>query len=164
MNQLIFNLKKEMDRKGKSEWSYKEEAIKTVANLFVENPNWNNMKQYTWIPFPPSKIKSDPKYDDRLLRVLESMQKKVKDLDIKEMLISRKNREAAHLAGPRSTIEDHLRNLDVRQEFKSFSAKSLIIFDDVITTGASFKAAQKILSQYFPTTPIIGIFIARSAS
>jgi predicted amidophosphoribosyltransferase len=35
------------------------------------------------------------------------------------------------------------------------------IFDDVLTTGAHFKAAQTVLRQQFPGAQIIGFFIAR---
>lgn len=37
MNQLILNYKKEMGRKGKSEWHYKEKAIKLIASYFFQS-------------------------------------------------------------------------------------------------------------------------------
>ena len=40
--------------------------------------------------------------------------------------------------------------------------KAIAIFDDVITTGASFKAAQIMIKKEYPETPVIGIFVARS--
>jgi len=35
MNQLIFNFKKSVDRKGLPEWPYKEKAIQDVAQMFI---------------------------------------------------------------------------------------------------------------------------------
>jgi len=35
------------------------------------------------------------------------------------------------------------------------------LFDDVLTTGAHFKAAQSILQKTFPDVRVIGLFIAR---
>jgi predicted amidophosphoribosyltransferase len=40
--------------------------------------------------------------------------------------------------------------------------RKIILFDDVLTTGASFKAAQTLLRENFPNAPIAGIFIARN--
>ena len=34
-------------------------------------------------------------------------------------------------------------------------------FDDVLTTGAHFKAVQALLQSQFPQTEIVGLFIAR---
>ena len=38
---------------------------------------------------------------------------------------------------------------------------SIAIVDDVLTTGAHFKAAQAVLSRAFPDSGIVGLFIAR---
>ena len=35
------------------------------------------------------------------------------------------------------------------------------LFDDVLTTGAHFKAAQSLLNKAFPGVRVIGLFIAR---
>jgi hypothetical protein len=35
------------------------------------------------------------------------------------------------------------------------------LVDDVLNSGKHFKVAQEILSQRFPGTPVIGIFVAR---
>jgi predicted amidophosphoribosyltransferase len=48
------------------------------------------------------------------------------------------------------------------ESLKNPPPQAIAIFDDVITTGASFKAAQEILQKEFPKIPIIGIFIARN--
>ena len=38
---------------------------------------------------------------------------------------------------------------------------SLVLVDDMLTTGAHFKAAQRILLRRFPQVPVFGLFIAR---
>ena len=40
--------------------------------------------------------------------------------------------------------------------------RALGLFDDVLTTGAHFKAAQRVLQHRFPGIPIAGIFPART--
>ena len=37
----------------------------------------------------------------------------------------------------------------------------IAIVDDVLTTGAHFQAAKTLLSERFPSTRIVGLFIAR---
>ena len=37
----------------------------------------------------------------------------------------------------------------------------IAVVDDVLTTGAHFKAMQRILNETFPGVPLIGLFLAR---
>jgi predicted amidophosphoribosyltransferase len=37
----------------------------------------------------------------------------------------------------------------------------IAIFDDLLTTGSHFKTIKSVLRDYFPDTPISGIFVAR---
>jgi predicted amidophosphoribosyltransferase len=166
MNQLIFNLKKEIGRKEKPEWRHKEQAIKEIAELLVSLPNWEKtFKRCTWIPLPPSKKQTHQEYDDRLLRILEktNVSGTGSKLDIREMLITKSDRPASHLPGiKRFTKEEHLKNLMLDEKLINPNPKAIVIFDDVITSGASFKAAQEILKKKFTNMPIAGVFIARA--
>ncbi len=69
-NQLIFNFKKPMDRRGQPRWDYKGRAVEKAGREMREaldalNPKWLSIA--TLVPMPPSKVKSDPMYDDRLI-------------------------------------------------------------------------------------------------
>ncbi|MDI1352726.1 MAG: hypothetical protein PSV35_08200, partial [bacterium] len=87
MNQLIFNLKKPMDKKDTSSWQYKETAIKTIADAIIGLKQWEKLKQYTWIPIPSSKVREDPAYDDRLMKILTTINKGAdSSLDIRDIL------------------------------------------------------------------------------
>lgn len=164
MNQLINNFKKPVERKNrKNEWHYKEQEIEKIAKMFLATPSWEKLKIYTWIPIPPSKTKNDPNYDDRLLCILKKLKEVEKFLDVRELLLSKINRDPAHIpGGKRLTTTEHCDNFLLDESLKDPNPNKIIIFDDIITTGASFKAAQITLKQTFPNTPIIGIFIARS--
>ena len=37
----------------------------------------------------------------------------------------------------------------------------VVLVDDVLTTGAHFKAAQSVLRKQFPGVPVFGLFVAR---
>lgn len=162
INQLIFNLKKEPTRKEELDWHYKEKAILFVADLISSSFNSEKLKETTWIPFPPSKKKNDSRYDDRLVKILEKVNVCKLGLDVRELLFIKQSRESAHREGRRFTIEEHLENLSIDRNLLNPTPKMMIIFDDVITSGASFKAAQKILSRYYSNVLIEGVFIARS--
>lgn len=112
---------------------------------------------------PPSKTKSHPAYDDSTLRILKRAQEYESNLDVRELLLARSSREPAHNPGSnRPSISDHFNNLMVDEKLKEPLPRVIVIFDDVITSGASFKAAQKILQQNFPEMSIVGIFVARN--
>ena len=38
---------------------------------------------------------------------------------------------------------------------------ALMVVDDVLTTGAHFKAAQSVLAERFPEVPVLGLSVAR---
>ena len=72
-NQLIFNLRKPMSRKGQPGWAYKDQAIRQCAHelqksLFPELSDW--VRGGVLIAIPPSKSPGDPDYDDRLEQLL----------------------------------------------------------------------------------------------
>lgn len=166
MNQLINNLKKPIERKPLLEWRHKEMAISKIASLLVSTALWSKLKLCTWVPIPPSKIKDDPQHDDCILRILKQAQQIEKNLDIRELLLAKNNREPAHLPGnKRPTLQEHLNNLIINKEqlHTPVSTKAIVIFDDIITTGASYKAAQHVLNKQFPETIIIGVFVGRNS-
>ncbi len=164
MNSLIQNLKKPVKRMNhSSEWRYKEEAITKVVKLLNTTPLWPKLKTCLWIPIPPSKSKKDEQYDDRLMKILCKLQATEKTLDFRELLSISSSREEAHVTGNRRlTVQEHIDNFIFDDSKINPLPRTIIIFDDVITTGATFKAAQSILQKKYPKILIIGIFIARS--
>lgn len=163
MNQVINNFKKPAGRKNLPEWHYKEQAILKIAYWIMSTPSFEKLKKATWIPIPSSKTKQDPQHDDRLWRVLLKMQEIEKTLDIRELLLIKVSREAAHNPGiDRPTVEDHLKNLTIDASKKNPTPQAVILLDDIITSGANFKAAQKIIKNEFPGMPTVGLFVARN--
>ena len=68
-NQLIFNLKKSVDRRGLPDWHYKGQAIREVATALQAAINQDFLDKMTFVPMPPSKARGDPLYDDRMTQV-----------------------------------------------------------------------------------------------
>jgi len=107
-NHLIFNLKKPMDRRGQPGWPYKRRAIETAGRQMREaldalNPQW--LSTATLISMPPSKVKSDPMYDDRLIQMLQVLGAGLQ-LDVREMIAQRESTEAAHSTELRPRVDE----------------------------------------------------------
>ena len=126
-NNLILNFKKEMDRREKPEWRYKEQAIQRAASAFRRALGTDPLSSLVFVPIPPSKTRNDPLYDDRVTRMLRAI-------------------------GPDETVDEALTIPE-----PAFIA----IVDDVLTTGAHFRAASEVLTARFPAVRIVGLFIAR---
>lgn len=162
-NQLIFNLKKPLDRRGQAGWAYKQSAITTAGRQLREafdalNPEWLSIA--TLVPMPPSKVKSDPLYDDRLIRMLRVLGSGLQ-LDVREIILQRESTEAAHSTGVRPRVDDLCGNYVIEESLVDPAPRVIGVIDDVLTTGSHFKAAQRLLRARFPAVKIYGIFVAR---
>jgi len=161
-NQLILNLKKEPDRQGRPEWRHKGIAINEIAREFAStlDPEW--LQTVTLVPVPPSKCVDDPMYDDRMLQVLRRINPKA-NLDIRELVIQPQNRNAAHLAdgGGRLSPDELIERYTIDNDIKVPIPTTIAIVDDVIVSGASYRAMDTVLRHCFPEAYICGIFVAR---
>lgn len=163
-NGLIFNLKikphLKVDRPDR--WKWKLRDIETVAKEFASTlePAW--LKGATLVPIPPSKSASNPDYDDRMTKVLEAIGKHAGiKCDVRELIIQVVDKEPTH-------TKDELRDVGlIKADYRINESLSnppptiIGIFDDVLTTGAHFRAAESLLSDRFSGASIAGFFIAR---
>jgi hypothetical protein len=159
-NQVILNFKKSVDRRGRPEWQHKERTIREVGQAFGAAIDANWLANVTLVPIPPSKHKSDPLYDDRLLRMLRAIPAGGM-LDVRELLVQRQTMEAAHDAEVRPGPDQIADGYQIDENLCEPTPKIVALFDDVITTGAHFVAARRVIGTRFPQAQIIGFFIAR---
>lgn len=158
-NQVILNFKKSVDRRGRPEWQHKERAIREVGYAFANAIETNWLANATLVPIPPSKQKGDRLYDDRMLRMLQAIPA-AQLLDVRELLTQRHTMEAAHGADVRPSPDQIVQCYQTDENLCQSAPKAIAIFDDVITTGAHFIAARRVLETRFPGVPIFGFFIA----
>src|SRR5258708_36556491 len=63
-NDLILDLKKEPNRRGKPDWIYKEWAIEDCARMFRRALGLARLGGVTLVPVPPSKRRGAAPHDD----------------------------------------------------------------------------------------------------
>jgi predicted amidophosphoribosyltransferase len=159
-NQLILNFKKGMDRRGRPEWRYKAEAIRTAAAALEAALDDRARETLTFVPVPPSKAKADPLYDDRLVQMLRLMWRG-KAVDIRQLVVQPASSDAAHNNENRPTPSELGARYAIEDGLRLPEPQMIAVVDDVITTGAHFVAMKRILQDEFPSAKVVGLFIAR---
>ncbi|NQX38496.1 hypothetical protein SAMN05421820_101519 [Pedobacter steynii] len=164
-NNLISNLKKKMDKKGTSQWPHKERAIQTLGQIFQNTlPLIIDFETTTIVPIPPSKSKTDPLYDTRLNQILD-LATKNKKVDIRNLIAVNESVEATHTleeAGKRRpTVAEIKENYSFDDTLVPNLKPIIMLFDDVLTTGAHYIACKEVIQAGFPDAEIYGLFIAR---
>ena len=166
-NRLVSNLKKTMDRRDKSDFRYKKHAIIQCAGALIRLVDWDEVKQkrIVFVPIPPSRARGDINYDARMVDILNFVKKSRPVLDIRDCLSFDGRHVASHKANARPTIDELYDAL----QFDGKTARvtdppgEIVLFDDMLTTGAHFVAVSRKLSEKFPSVPISACFIARRA-
>lgn len=165
-NQLISNFKKKLDRRDQPDWRYKGEAIRTVGRAFAKFWNWQKMQEQrvALVPIPPSKTRADPMYDDRLLQALAITRVQTGlPLDIRDCLSFSGAFAASHESDDRPTPEQLFAEVSLDEDLARLGDPpgAILLFDDMLTTGAHFVALRRKLQEVFPHVQVYGQFIAR---
>lgn len=159
-NQLIFNLKKRMDRRGKSDWYYKDLAIRQAGRTFAAVLNDRALDEFTFVPVPPSKARDEPDYDDRMVQVIHAI-RPGNPVDLRELIVQTVSTEAVHGSAQRLRPEQLAEIYRIDEGLVAPTPTAVVIVDDVLTTGSHFKAAQSVIVERFPGVSVFGLFVAR---
>ncbi|MGC1522104.1 MAG: phosphoribosyltransferase, partial [Steroidobacteraceae bacterium] len=161
-NQLIFNYKcKPTEKSARLRW--KQQAIATIAAGLKAAIARQEAERHTWVPIPTSKLSDHPEYDDRIVKTLRRAFAGY-NVDIRELFRQSVSTDADHGSNSRMTPEGLLELLIVDHDaWHRAPPRSIILFDDVLTTGKHFKACERRLREIDPTIAIAGIFVARRA-
>lgn len=160
--QLIINFKKKMSTRTTNQWRYKGEAIQTLTQLFRNSivPQVS-VDTVTLVPIPPSKCRTDLEYDDRMLQLLTKSFPN--NADIRELLLNIENIRSAHEhPNDRPSPAEIQANMTIDQELAEGIRESVILFDDVLTSGGHYLACKNIIKETFPHVSVYGIFISRT--
>lgn len=163
-NSLIFNLKKSPSTKNTRPdlFRYKVNDIQRAGSCLrtLIEPRFLETIG-TVVPMPPSKTPSHPEYDDRMLLICEGMVSGLQTPDLKELLLLKEDTDATHNNGPKPPPQDLMRNMRINADPFYHPRSNIVLVDDVLTTGSHFKACKMILQDRFPSSNVIGVFVAR---
>jgi hypothetical protein len=157
-NQLIHNLKK---KKGDGGYRYKAKAISQCAGALSDTINETWLSNAALIPVPPSKIKTDAGYDDRISQICRGIRKPGQP-DVRELVEQIESTEAFH-EGQRQKPEELRANYRFNESHFGNFPDSVGIVDDMLTTGSHYRAVKDMILERAPNCRVIGFFVARRA-
>jgi hypothetical protein len=160
-NDLILNLKKSMDKRGKAEWRYKDWAIRKCAEELIAaiEEKWT-LEGWLLVPAPPSKTKAHESYDDRMVQIAQIVGQSL-SIGVVELLECIADREPQHSSKAKRNIEAQILNLQFNGASIRKRPKGILVLDDVLTTGATFQACKAVLKRELQNVPVAGLFVAR---
>lgn len=157
-NQRIANLKK---RRGEGGYNYKPGAIAQCAREMAASLGREWLRTGTLVPIPPSKMRTDPDYDDRMLQVCQQIGRIVGfPVDVRNLLRQTVSTPPFH-TGHRMNVADLAAIYEVDETEAMPVPTDIALVDDLITAGTHYKAAQLVLRRGFPAATISGVFWAR---
>ena len=160
-NQLITNLKKSPLRRDRPEYRYKVRAIRDCAGWLAEAISDDWLRTGTLIPVPPSKARDHEEYDDRMVQVVNRIQKPF-PVDVRELVVQTETIRAAHESPDnRPTVTELVNIYVVDESLADPTPEAIAVVDDVLTAGTHYRAMRQVLLGRFPDVPIVGLFIAR---
>jgi hypothetical protein len=162
-NQTIMNLKKSPSSASSGERWWKQRAIEVWGDRLAEHLRLDRAAdRVTFVPAPGSKPIGHADYDDRMLQVLQRMAGARNDLDIRSVLATKTARPAQH-DGPRLSVNELKQTLEIdHTELRVPLRSTVLVIDDVITQGVTFRAIQAILKEQLGVRRVVGIFLART--
>jgi hypothetical protein len=157
-NQLIHNLKK---KKGDGGSHYKPSAIAQCSRDFSATIAEPWLSDSVLIPIPPSKIKTDPAHDDRILQICRGIRKPGAP-DVRELIEQIKSTEAFH-EGQRLKPNELRANYSFNEAHFNNLPASVGLVDDLLTTGSHYRAVKDMILERVPNCRVVGFFVARRA-
>jgi hypothetical protein len=164
-NDFITNFKKPVNRRGRPEYRYKEGAIAQATNLLksalaTQPPAF--WRSTTFVPVPPSKAKGHADFDDRLIQVVNGVCKGTEG-EVRELLVQSDSYEASHGQGDGERIRPEALAALYTFDSETQPRGTVFLIDDVLTTGCHFRAAKDVIRKRWPSTVVLGLFLARVA-
>jgi len=154
-NSLIINFKKDISRKGKPEWYYKEQAIRKFALELGRAV----MENAVLAAIPSSIWELDPKYDSRMDDMLAQAKGFKPSLILEKPFVANQTTTPSHHGGTRNPQEiyDNL-------VWRGFSQPTnlVLLVDDVLTSGAHFRACKRLIQEHHPNVRVVGVFWAKT--
>ena len=82
---------------------------------------------------------------------------------MRELIVQTRSTEPAHLRSARLRASDIEALYRIDEALAAPEAGLVVVVDDLLTSGAHFRAAQRVLSRRFADIDVAGLFLARRA-
>ncbi|HVT60101.1 MAG TPA: hypothetical protein VHR45_17100 [Thermoanaerobaculia bacterium] len=163
-NDLILDLKKRPERRFRPEWRWKERAIEQFAGELAAALDRAWLATATLVPIPPSAVKGSWRHDDRVLSILRQMVAlcELQPGDVRELVIQTADTRASSRSRRRLRPAEIAGVYALDESLCEPPPRALGLFDDVLTSGAHFRAAKDLLARRFPGCRVTGFFLART--
>lgn len=140
---------------------YKEQAITRCAELLrtLVDGLTRRVNEAVLVPMPTSEPRGTEWRDDRLDRTCKLILEHTEHLRFMPYLDVLMTLQKAHAGGPRNPALIRS-NLVWKSEEDVPSDCLVILFDDVLTTGAHFRACKDFVLERSPSCEVMGAFIA----
>lgn len=163
-NSLILNIKRKPSKMVMFDyrWRKKYDAIWQctcdLKSAILQKKTW--LEKVTFVPMPGSKAYGHVDYDDRMGMICKHIHTK---LDVRSLIIQKRSVTAAHArqSNERPGIAEVRRNLEIDENYSRPLPKWIVVVDDVLTTGAHYRAVCDVLKDRFREAHVAGLFLAR---
>lgn len=155
-NSMVQNFKKDISRRNNKEWFYRDKAVNDFASMLhhtLQNNRW------TIVPCATSKPRNSLNFNDRLDATANKLRLLSSNYDIQFCLDTIEELIPSHTGGTRNPTEIAANTRWIQPTTKP--NPNIVLFDDVLTTGAHFRAYKDIILSHYPFCNVIGIFLAK---
>lgn len=157
VNDCIINFKKPPGAPGQQ---HRTRAINKIALDASELFDCESGRTYAVTAMPSSKSKSDPSYDNRFEDLFQLLKTFSPCINIIWPVTAKNSVMPSHQNGPRDPKV--LKNNYNFNGFAGSEPEFLIVFDDVLTSGAHFRAYKDFITQSGYQGKVFGVFWAKT--
>jgi predicted amidophosphoribosyltransferase len=162
-NALIWDLKRSPVWRGTALWRWKQRALARLARELARGLPAAWLARATLVPIPPSRVRGDPLYDDRMLAALALLARETAPVgaDVRQLVVQTASTRSSSRGERRLSPREIAAVYRVDEAAASPRPRAIGLCDDVLSTGAHFRAAKDLLVRRFPGTEVRGFFFAR---
>lgn len=157
VNDDILNFKKAPGSPGQQ---HRARAVNKFAVEVSTILNCDQGRKFYVTAVPSSKNKHDPMYDRRFEDLFEELKKFSPCIEVVWPVVAINSVQASHHSGSRDP--DVLKQNYNYSGFAGIEPESLIVFDDVLTSGAHFRAYKDFIIESGYQGKVFGVFWAKT--
>lgn len=159
-NSMIINFKMSPLKKNDKAWFFRNKDLKRLAAEASELLKLDSNVHVTSVP--SSKIPTDPLYDNRFEDFFSELKKIRQNINIVFPIGNHQSVQASHHGGTRD-VDELIANMKWNG-FPNGAPEHLLVFDDILTSGAHFKAYKIFLRNNGFNGNVYGVFLARTVN